>query len=180
MAFAAPALGALGGGSTLLGASTALSLAGSGLGMIQSIQQGKYQAEVASRQATLTEQQAVQARQRGQIEAQETDFAALTEMSQREARRASSGFGLGSTSFNRSRRLERMLATRDRLRIQDNAEREALTLENRAASSRAESQAASRAGFFNAAGGALDMGSTLIGNASMVNRQKAAKLGLEG
>lgn len=179
MAFAAPALAAVGGGSALLGGATALSVLGTGLGAMQQMQQASFQAEVASRQATLAEQQAVQTRQRGQIEAQETDFAAMQEMSQREARRAGSGFELGSTSFNRSRRLEKMLASRDRLRVQDQAEREALTLENQAASSRTEAAGAKRAGKFAAIGGALDIGSSLVSGAAKVNKRKAAQLGLE-
>lgn len=178
MAFVAPAFAALGGGSALLGGATALSALGSGLGVIQSIRQGNFQSEIAARQAVLADQNAAQTRQRGAIEAQETDFAALAEMSRLEARRAGSGFELGSTSFNRSRRLERMLASRDRLRIVDQAEREALTLENQAASSRSEGKAAKRAGLFNAVGGALNLGSDLINSATFVNRRKVAQLGL--
>lgn len=178
MAVIAPAIAALGGGSTLLGVGTALSAIGSGIGIVQSMRQASFQADVANNQAILAEQQAVQARQRGAIEAQETDFAALAEMSRLEAKRAGSGFGLGSTSFNRSRRLERLLADRDRLRVVDNAEREALSLENQAASSRTEAKAAKQAGRLNAIGGAFTLGSDLITGATLVNKRKATQLGL--
>lgn len=178
MAFAAPLVAAAQTGIAAIGGASTLSAIGTGIGIIGSLRQANYQKAIADNQAQLMQQQAEQTRRRGEIEQQETDFAALREMGANEARRAGTGFSLGSTSFNRSRRLEGILARRDALRIRDNAEREALGLQNRAESARLEGKLTKQAGIFNAVGGAFTLGGDLISGATLANKRKAAELGL--
>lgn len=179
MAFLAPVGAALASGTAAIGGASTLTALATGVSVIGGLAQARFQGQVADNQAQLLEQQATQARQRGEIEQQETDFAALAEISRNQARRAGSGFELGSTSFNRARRVETLLARRDALRVRDNAEREALSLQSGAATAKAESQGAKRAGLFNAVGGAFTFGSDLIGSATLANKKKTAQLGLK-
>lgn len=180
MAFLAPIGAAIAKGVTAIGGASTLSTIATGVGMAGSFVASQYQAGVARNQADLLTQQAEQARERGQINQQETDFEAFNIMGQNQTRRAGSGFSTSSTSFNASRRMERMLARRDAYRIRDDAQRESLSLLNQAAAKKSEAKALNFGSFLDLAGGGFELGGDLISSATLVNKKKTSSLKLEG
>ena len=97
----------------------------------------------------------------------------MAQLSQEKARQAASGFSVGSTSFGRRNRMLKILARRDALRIRNDADREALSLENAAAARRAEAAQSRRAAKFSLLEGAFGIGDTLITGAALRKRQQA-------
>jgi hypothetical protein len=177
--FLAPLAGAIGTGAAGLGAASTLSLIGTGVSTVTNFAQAQYQGAIAQRQAALLDEQADHVSQRGQIDQQETDFAALQQMGVEQGRMAASGFSTNSTSFTRRSAITKILARRDALRVREDAERESLSLRNAAEAKRAEAAAAKRSALFSLFEGAMGMGSDLIGSATLVNRRKIAELGLQ-
>ena len=137
---------------------------------------GSYQNRVAQNEAILAQQAAQDAREAGQIQQQEQDFAALQQMSAEEGRMAASGFSLNSQAFSRRRQLNKILARRDALRIRTEAERTGQSFDNRAAAAKAEGKAARFGNFLTVAQGGLEIGDTLISSATRVNRKKAEEI----
>lgn len=179
MAFAVPAMTAVGGlvgGGALTGTALTLGAAGTLLEMQSRSAEARYRQGVLNNQAELQEQQAAQARVRGQMESRDADRAAALEIGDMIAMQAASGLSLSSRSFRQSRATKRLLARQDSIRIRDDFEREAIELENQASGNRAEGRLGRRGAFMDNVGSALSFGSSVISSATNVRQRKAMQL----
>jgi hypothetical protein len=172
--------GAAAGGAAAAGsgitALTALKTIGTGLGIVGQIASLNYQSAVASRQEAMFKQEADLARQNAAVEQQDAALEAKAEIDAVEARNASSGLLLNSTSFQRQRKAAQMLARRDALRIQQEGDRRALSLNERAFEARATAKSAKTAKLFAIGSGIADLSGDMISSASYVNRSSAAAI----
>lgn len=178
MAFMAPLVTSLTTSLTGVGiTSSGLGAVGTGITALGTLQQLSFQQKVAQNQAILSQQQADDARERGQIEQQEQDFDAAMQMGAETARLAASGFDVTAGSLGRRRSYQKLLARRDSLRIRNDSEREAVGFENQAQNARTEAKGFGLQQVFSLFEGATNFGSSLIGEATLVNRRKAARVG---
>lgn len=175
MAFIAPIAAAVG-GSTLATAGAVVGAAGSVLQGVARHRQLQFQEQVLKNQAEYQEQLAMRENLRGQVEQQEQDFDALRQMGANEVSRAGSGFELSSPGFNRARRRESVLARRDALRIRADSDARVRGFENEAATLRTEAGSTALARRNNIASTTLNVGSSLISGADMINRSTARRL----
>ena len=173
MAFVAPALGAVGGGSALAGLGTVLGAAGSLYSGFAQMQAAKTNAEINRVNAEIAEENARDAIQQSQLEAQETDARAKMELGALLADQGASGLGLSSGSFALQRKSATELAAKDRgyIRAQGNIDaakyrQQAVDFRNQARVSRAEGQNAF-------VGSVIGAGSSLVSGATR-NRRAAA------
>ena len=187
MGFVAPLLASVGtavtaGGtlSTLLTVgSTVAGLAASRANTRAQQQAANFQASVAQRNAQMLQNNAADTRQAGQINQQERDMESAAILAEDQTRMAGSGFELNSTTFNRRTRAGRILARRDALRIRQDADRDAVSMENQADGEQVTAQSAKRAGRNALVAGLFDVGSGLIDGATMVNRNRALRINRE-
>lgn len=170
MAFLAPITAAI------TQAGPTLKLLGAGLGAVQGFAMNRYQASLASRQAAQLQQEAMIANQTAAVEAQDSDQAAMQEISDLEARQAGTGFSTGSMSFRRKRQHASLLARRDAYRIIQAGQRRSQALGQEAAAKRAESKGFKTASIFSLGEGLLDFSTGMIENAELVDRKKAGQL----
>lgn len=173
MSFLAPLTGAAAGAG---GLGTILQLSGTIMGALGSMQAANYQSALAERQAAMMEQQANDVRQAGQVNQQERDVEAAAIIGRERGRQAGSGFEGGSTSFRRRNRSASILARRDALRIRQDAEREAIGLENQAQGARATASNYKRAGRFSLLEGVFGGATDLVNGATFVNRRRAMQI----
>jgi len=177
MAFVAPLVASIGTATAGIGGlSTLLSVGGTVAGVVAERRAANFQASVAARNAQMLENNAADTREAGQINQQERDLESAAILAEDQTRMAGSGFALNSTSFNRRSRAGRILARRDALRIRQDADRDAISLENQADGERATGQSAKRAGRNALVAGLFDVGSGLIDGATKVNERKALRI----
>ena len=173
----APLLATIGTATASIGGiSTLLSIGGTIAGVVAQRRAANFQASVAQRNAQMLQDNAADTRQAGQINQQERDMESASILAEDQTRMAGSGFELNSTTFNRRTRAGRILARRDALRIRQDADREAVSMENQADGERATAQSAKRAGRNALVAGLFDVGSGLIDGATMVNQRKALQI----
>jgi hypothetical protein len=129
-----------------------------------------------TRQAEVDEENARRTREAGKRSAKDKDLEAAIILSRRQASRAASGFEVGSASFLRSAARDRFLATRDRMRIVEGAERRSDSFYERAAGARSEASGAKTAGIFGLIGTGLNLYGDLISDAALTNNTNARKI----
>lgn len=173
MAFLAPVAGAVGG---MGGIGTALSVVGTVASMMGAQQASAYQAAIAERQAVMLESQARDVRQTGQVNQQERDMEARSIIEQERGRQAGSGFSTNSTSFGRRNRAAQVLARRDALRVRQDADREATSLQNQAAGQTAQANLYRSAGQNSMLEGLFGVATDLVNGATFVNDQTAIQI----
>lgn len=161
------AVGGLGGvtgaGAATAGAGIVSSIAGG----VLNYQQGRYQAAVAMRMAAEEEKNAALVREAGGAEAKQQDEEAVAQISDEIARQGASGFSLSSGSFIRRRSRLDTLASRDRTRIVEDANRQGESANNRAASYRAEAKASRKSLFSTLLDVGLGINKSLISGANL-------------
>lgn len=175
MAAVIPAIGTLFGvgsataatASTLSTVGTVLSASSAALGVVSSYTSAKATKQGLEDQAAQEEANAASVREAGNIKAQDADFDALVQIGEAESSMAGSGFFLGSKTSMRQRRLNRLSARRNSLRIIDDSERQAVAADQRAASAR--SSAAGISPFFAGITSAIAGTSSLISSATAIN-----------
>jgi hypothetical protein len=131
---------------------------------------------LASRQAKLEEQNAALVKQSGQQQAMDQDFAAADIMAEELATMAGRGFNVNSTSYQRRRNNQSVLARRDRLRTINDANNQAASSRNRAQTARLEGAQARQAGRNARTETVLNIGSSLISGASLAGDLAARRL----
>lgn len=167
------AAGAAAGSSVALTqAATTMQIIGQIVGITAGIAGAVSASNAAKANAAIAEDNAKRATQEAAAKAQEQDVKARGELGAFLAESGASGLSLGSGSTLLRRQSLTELAAKDRGYITYEGAREATNFKQTAADYRAEARSARNAGFFNAVGGALEIGSTLISGASEVNRLK--------
>jgi hypothetical protein len=179
MGFIAPVAGALAGG----GLSTALTLVGAVVSGIGARRQANAQAEMAQYQAAIAERNAQIAannaetqRDVGAIDQQEMDFQAAAIIADEKNRQAASGFSLNSTAYRRRDAALRTLARRDALRVREDAERKAISLENEQQGELSSARASRAAARNYRSQGRFAFASSLISGATQVANIRADQI----
>lgn len=172
MAQAIPAIVA--GAST---ASTAISAASAVVGTVAAVGEARYRSQVATNNATIAEANRVRTLEETGINAQEQDLAAQADIGAMLAQQGASGLTMGVGSMGLRRKSAGELAAKDRSRIVYAGQTEANQYGQQRDDFREEAKMARREGNFAIIGGALDVGSSLVGGASKVNAKKARSLG---
>lgn len=121
------------------GLSSAVSLGTGVLGTISAYQTAQANKAAAANAAAVEDENRKRAIATGGVSAQDKDFENLYALSQQEVQQAGSGLKLSSASSVRARRLNRVLARRDTLRIVDDANTQGASAGNRAEAARAQS-----------------------------------------
>jgi len=171
MAFLAPAFTAIG------GASSALSVASSVVGAFSAVASAMYQSKVASNNAIIANNNANRAVQEAAVAAQEQDFAARGEIGDIISQAGASGLTLDTGTQGLRRRSASELAARDRGYTIYRGATEAAAYRQQGADFKAEASAAKSKAFFGLAGGAIDVGSSLVSGATKVNNATARRIG---
>lgn len=185
MAFALPLLGAgagagaAAGGTALIGAGAASTLATLGtvasvatgvLGTISFIQEASFAEDQANANAPVMEENAERAVQEAGIRAQRADLEAIEELGALATKQSVSGLSGGTYALQRKRLRE--LAARDRGTIIFEGQAESDRIKQGAADQRTRANSARSAGRFAGISGAFNVGSSLISGASKVNELK--------
>lgn len=154
---------------------TGISAAGSVISMIGNMQAASYQAAVAQRNAQIMEENARRELDRAQVEVQDQAEAARFQIGQVIAAQGASGISLNTGSALRRRDDLTQLASRDALRTRQDAELRAENMRQGAADFRAEAGQARSRRTFSIFSGVADVGSTLIGGATQLNRLRSMR-----
>lgn len=180
MAMAIPALIPLLTGSAaatgLTAASTGLAVASGVVGTVAAVGDARYRSQVATNNATIAEANRVRTLEETGIRAQEQDMSARADIGAMLARQGASGLSMGIGSMALRRKSAGELAAKDRSRLVYTGQTEANQFEQQAQDFREESRMAKRESRFALVGGALGIGSSLIGGATKINSQKASSL----
>jgi len=139
-----------------------------------------YQAKVASNNAIIAENNAKRATQEAAIAAQDQDFAARGEIGDIIAQASASGLTLDTGSQGLKRRAALGLAARDRGYTIYRGATEAAAYRQQAADFTSSASAFGTEALFGAVGGALDVGTSLVSNATKVKKETARKIGTAG
>lgn len=151
-------------------AATAVSAIGTGVGALNSAAQSRYQARVADRNATLENQAARDAIERGQLEARNYQRQLSQQQGAQRAALAANGI---DTSYGTAALVQRDLASvgaADTQTIRENAMREARGLEINAANYRASAAASRSAASAALVEGAFGVASTVLGGAQQYKK----------
>jgi hypothetical protein len=169
-----PALtGAAGGASAL---SAGIGLASAAVSGIASINENRYKAAVLSQQARTETENATRIRMAGQVQAQQQDQSALEQIGGEIANFGASGFDLTSGSFvGRTNKLRRM-ASVDRQRIVEDANLQARSSDNAAASALAGAKQAKKSAFLSFLSAGIGAAGSLVDSANLVDRVKASRI----
>lgn len=142
----------------------ALSVAGSVLGAVQAKNMADYQAELAERNAKISEENAARTITRSQVEAQDQDMMNLAFLGEQEA--AQSASGLGGRSQFLARKSGQELGRRDVLNVRQAGEIEAYNYRVEAMGQRANAEMARAEGRNAMLSGFLGATKSIIGGAS--------------
>lgn len=155
-------------GAASSGLSTLSAILGIGGGLYSAL----YQRNVAQNAAAILEDNASRARFASQVEAQDSDINAAAAMADEVSSRAFSGFASDSPSYQRADMRNRVMARRDAQRIRQGGDLEASQYEAQALEKKAEAKNIGITAMFDAIGGAIDMRSSMISDASLVSKRK--------
>ena len=147
------------------------------VGTIYSTIYGMRQSKVAEQTAN---ENARRASFTGQVSAQDADIEAAAVIAAEQEGRAFSGFASTSGSFQRADRRNRILARRDAERIRQDAAMESAQYKAKAAEARAERRGTLIQGIFDTIGGVMDMKTSMIADASLVNARKTVAVNRVG
>lgn len=167
---AIPGLLGIGGAAATAGGAGTLAATLGTVGTIYSTLRGIRTAKVVEQTAT---ENAQRASFTGQVTAQDADFDAAAAIAAEQEGRAFSGFASTSGSFQRMDRRNRILARRDAERIRQDASMESSQYKSQAAEARSERKGLLFQGIFDTLGGALDMKTSMISDASLTNTRTA-------
>ncbi|NJL70346.1 MAG: hypothetical protein HC888_01450 [Candidatus Competibacteraceae bacterium] len=174
---AVPGLLGLGGAAGAAGATAsgvgALTATLGTVGTIYSTIYGMKQAKVAEQVANENSSRASFA---GQVSAQDADIEAAAAIAAEQEARSFSGFSGSSGTFARNDRRSRILARRDAERIRQDADLSSSQFKAQAAEARSERRNIGLKGFFDTIGGFVDMKTSLISDASLVNQRTARNI----
>lgn len=182
--FAAPLLASIGtlAGTGAAAASTA-SIASTALGIgsalvtgVASIMSNNAQSKQLKEQARIADENASRARFRSQTEQQDQDLLARAALGDLASQQAASGLSFGSGSFASRRKAAQILARKDALNIRQGGELEAAAFDQEAADARRQAQLTKRGNLFSMLNMGFDVGSSLVGGASKLNRVKASSI----
>lgn len=151
-----------------------------GLGVVGSIYSTVYgmkQAKIAERVAN---ENAERATFTGQVSAQDADIEAAAAIAAEEESNAFSGFDKSSGTFARVSRRNRILARRDAERIRNDADLESYQYKVQATEARTERRNIGFKGMLDTIGGVIDMKTSLISDASLVNQRTARNINKVG
>lgn len=150
--------------------STLLSNVAAGLGAVTSVMSGAYQANVATMNAQIANQNATQALQESAVQSQMQDQEAQQQMGLMLASMSSSGLDIGVGSGALRRRTAEELASRDRGFGAYQGQREATAYRQQAAGFQADASSARIGGLLGGASSLLDLSfPNMVKDASAVN-----------
>ncbi len=167
---AIPGLLGLGGAAATASGVGSLAATLGTLGTIYSTIYGMKQAKVAEQTANMNAERASFG---AQVSAQDADIEAAAAIAAEQEGRNFSGFANTSGSFQRADRRNRIMARRDATRIIADGQAETAQYRAQAAEARAERKSLGMKGFLDTIGGFVDMKTSLINDASLVNTRKA-------
>lgn len=162
MSFIAPLVGALGAGAGGIG--TALQVGGSILGIASAVGAANYQSQVAKNNAIIAERNAQQASVQAQEEQLQNDQQVAAVIGEQEAEQSASG--LTGTSQLRTRRSTARLGRQDSINIRLQGNQDIANNLQQAENFRGEARTARSNAIGAVLGGALDIGSSLIGGSA--------------
>ena len=125
-----------------------------------------YQQEVADMNASIAEDNARRAIERGQIAQQEQDDQTRALLGSQEASQGASGLSLNSPTAQRTRSTARMLGRKDALNVRQDAEIQAYNYKVEAANQSAAGKMAMLTGVGNLLTGFVQAGGSLVSNAA--------------
>ena len=134
------------------------------------------QAAILRRQAEIEERNRRRILRAGAQSAQDKDLEAAAIIAEDEARKAASGFDVGSVSFVRSTRKNKILAARDRFRIIEDARIQSENAGRRAENLRDQASSASLSSLFGLVEGGLGFFDDFISSGSLINQQTARRI----
>ncbi|MBM7406923.1 MULTISPECIES: virion core protein, T7 gp14 family [Sphingomonas] len=161
-------LAAIGAGMAALSTATAT---------VTAVQQNKYQAKVATRNADLESAAGRDAVERGKIESQNYQRQASQMQGAQRAALAANGIDINFGSAAGVRADTAMMQAEDAQTIRENSMREVRGIEINAANYRAQVQASRQAATGAAIKGVFDFGSTVLGGASQYRTAKLRRAG---
>lgn len=171
---------------TSIGAAAGVGQAGAavtGLGLVETgaklglgLMSARYQSQQMARMAKIEEENAARTRDAGRKDAAMQDEAAAAQIADDIARTGASGFATSSGSFVRRRGRLRELAARDRFRIVDDAELQAKSSMERAASYRAEGANARAGNLFSVLSAGIGIQKSLISGNNLVAEAAARRV----
>ena len=165
MVMGAPALAAI---------STAMSVGSAAMGMISSINQAKYQQQIARNNEITAEENRKRSIEESQTAAVDADEAASQELGFLLSEAGGSGLLAGSGSKGSVIDSKSALAGRDRARIRHAGDVEGANFGRDAAAARAEGDNASRAKSAAIVGGIFNIGSSAISGATKIGRARTS------
>ena len=173
---AAAAGGAIAAGSTLSAIATGVSIASGVLGLAQTVQSSKFEQAVLSQQAEIALENQERTVTEGALAAQRADEQASAELGSLIASQAASGLSGGSHSLQRKSMRE--LAARDRGLITFQAEAQGAQFAQQAQDARVASRRSKTKSKYDAFGGILGIGGSLISGAAKYSALREKELAL--
>jgi hypothetical protein len=168
MAFIAPAIGALGGGSILGGIGTIVSVAGTIAGGIAARNQANYQAAVAKNNSVIAKNNAALASDSAQETQIESDRQTAALVGQQEAIQSASGLSTQSASALRTRRSANILGRQDSINIRREGDYNVQNYLQQSENFKAEASAQKAGAAGSMLGAFLNVGSSLVSGATSV------------
>jgi hypothetical protein len=157
------AAGAVGGITTLAGASLLATTVGAGVAAAGAYEQGQYQSDVAKNNAVIQQRMADDALRRGEIEVENHQRKVAALKGEQRAAMGANGVAIDSGTSLGVLEDTAQFGALDALTIRSNAQREAFGMNMAAMNSRADADMASTAGKYNAA-------ATLLSGAGSVGK----------
>ena len=154
----------------------ALSVAGTAFGAYSQYQAGQYQAAVAQANADLAARQAMEERHAADLDMQDKDLAAKAEIAELVSQMNASGLTSTTGTMLMRRQGAFGLAARDRERLGQKRDTQFENTKRQQQMFLAESREAKRGARMSLLSGFLDVGSSALSSATMVNNYKRSRI----